>query len=300
MAPLLDSLGQKLAEKWISALAAPGLLFVAAVASAALLGQGDALDRSVWMERAGRWAAEVGRWPTVGQIAAVAAVVLASVAAGTSVRACTREAERIWTGDWPAAARSTAGRLTARRLGRWEQINERIDTLRTATPAHARGAEQRRLIDELTTRRDAIARAEPCRPTLTGDHFVAAGTRLSNQYGVDLAACWPRLWLVLPDDVRTELRSSRARFDVALAGSVWACCYAMLGCFWWPAAVGAVGVGLVAWRRGRLAGAAHAELVEATVDVHLSRLAHELGLDVSGPPGIELGAALNRIARKGA
>lgn len=301
MAPLLDSLGQKLAEKWISALAAPGLIFVAAAAAGAVLGQGAALDRSALLERIGHWATEAARWSTVGQIAAVAAVVLASVAAGTFVRTCARGAERIWTGEWPSLARPLTDWLTARRLRRWEQIQAEITALRSATPAHRRGAQLRQDLDERAARRDRIALAPPRRPTFTGDCLAATETRLHHQYGIDLASCWTRLWLVLPDDVRTELRTSRARFDAAVAGSVWAGCYAILGCFWWPAAVGAVVVWLVAWRRGRRVGTAHAELVESTVDVYLKRLAHELGLDGSdNPPDARVGAALSRIARKGA
>ncbi|MEU9980488.1 hypothetical protein [Streptomyces sp. NPDC050856] len=300
MAPLLDSLGQKLAEKWLSALAAPGLLFVAAVVCGAVLGHGEALDGAALLERTGRWTARTARWSTVGQIAAVAAVVLASVAAGTFVRTCARGAERIWTGDWPSLAGPLADRLTTRRRGRWRAVQSDIARLRRATPAHRRTTRQRQAIDGLTARRDAIAPAEPSRPTATGDRIGAAETRLRHQYGIDLASCWPRLWLVLPDDVRTELRASRARFDAALAGSVWACCYAVLGCFWWPAAVGAAVTGLVAWRRGRLVGAAHAELLESTVDVHLRRLAEELGLGAPGPADLRLGTAVNRVARKGA
>ncbi|MFE9499043.1 hypothetical protein [Streptomyces collinus] len=90
---------------------------------------------------------------------------------------------------------------------------------------------------------------------------------------------------MLPEKTRAELRASRARFDAALAGSVWAGCYAVLGCLWWPAAVAAVVTGLVVWRRGRRAAAVHAGLVEAAVDVHLRTLAGEVGVAVpSGTP----------------
>lgn len=301
MAPLLDTLGQKLAEKWISALAVPGLLFTATAVCAAVLGHEDALDWSTLSERMGHWTTVAAQWSAMGQIAAVAAVVLASVAAGTFVRTCAVGAERIWTGDWPSMVRRPADWLTARRLTRWELINSEIRELRDATPARRRDAQLRKVLDERAARRDGIALAPPCRPTFTGDRFAATETRLRHQYGIDLVSCWTRLWLVLPDDVRTELRTSRARFDAAVAGSVWAGCYAVLACLWWPAAGGAVAAGLVAWRRGRRAGTVHAELVESTVDVYLRRLADELGLGASASPlDPGVGAAVSRIARKGA
>ncbi|MFI6107513.1 hypothetical protein [Streptomyces sp. NPDC051310] len=299
MAPALDSLSQKLAEKWLSALAAPTLFFVAAAATGAVLGHGAALDRSALFERFGHWATVAGRWPTVGQIALIAAIVLVSVAVGTFVRACADGVERIWTGDWPTVARPLADRLTARRLRQWQDIEEEIAELRGSTPAHRRGEQLRRDLDERAARRDGIALAPPCRPTFTGDRMAAIETRLRNQYGIDLASCWTRLWVFLPEDVRTELRTSRARFDAAVAGSVWAGCYAVLGFFWWPAALAAVVTGLVAWRRGRRVVTVHAELVESTVDVYLKRLVDELGVDPSGsPPDPRVGTALNRLARK--
>ncbi|WP_175407494.1 hypothetical protein [Streptomyces sp. TRM64462] len=301
MAPLLDSLGQKLAEKWLSALAAPGLAFVAAATTGAVLGHGDALDRSALFERMGHWATQAAKWPAVGQLALAAAVIVASVAVGTFVRACAEGAERVWTGDWPSVAWRPGDRLTARRLRRWERIQSRIEQLRAAAPAHRRGEQARKELDTLAARRDGIALAAPSRPTFTGDRMAGTETRLRHQYGIDLASCWTRLWLILPEDVRTELRASRTRFDAALAGSVWAGCYAVLACFWWPAAVVALAVGLIAWRRGRRAAAVHAELIESTVDIYLRRLADELGLDTpDGPPDPRLGAALNHVARKAA
>ncbi|MFF7369797.1 hypothetical protein [Streptomyces tricolor] len=176
-------------------------------------------------------------------------------------------------------------------------------------------------IDRLTALRDRIALAEPQRPTMTGDRFAGTGTRLRNQYGIDLAASWTRLWLVLPDTVQAELRLSRAGFDSAVEGTTWATCYLALGLRWWPAALIGLTVGLLAWSRGRRAAVLHAELVESATDLHLKTLAAEFGLagmdsvpDLTPdpkpdsapglPPGFtverEVGLALNRIFRKGA
>ncbi|MET8770597.1 hypothetical protein [Streptomyces sp. NPDC004658] len=155
-------------------------------------------------------------------------------------------------------------------------------------------------IEALSVRRDRIALARPVRPTYTGDRLAASVVRVGTRYGIDLAACRPRLWTVLPEDVRTDLRTVRTRFDTAVTGSVWAAGYAVLGCFWWPAAVAAVVTGLLARQRVPRAAAALAEHVEAAVDVHVRRLAEEIGLAglTDGPADRCLGRALNRIARK--
>ncbi|MET8563587.1 hypothetical protein ABZV75_24495 [Streptomyces flaveolus] len=62
----------------------------------------------------------------------------------------------------------------------------------------------------------------------------------------------------------------------------------------------AVVTGLLARQRVPQAAAAPAGHVEPAVDVHLRRLAEQIGLTGStdGPPDRRLGLALNRIARK--
>ncbi|MGO4456639.1 hypothetical protein AB4039_04825 [Streptomyces sp. M-16] len=302
MPPVLDQLGEKLAEKWVSALALPGLLLVGASACAAVLGQGRALDAGLLIEEAGHWATTVAHWPVVGQVAAVAVTLLVAVAMGMFVRVCSDGAVRVWTGDWPRPARRLARRATARRAGLWGDLQRQIDGIRRDNPPYDRDDAQLRQITDLTARRDRTGLSSPARPTYTGDRFAGVESRLRGQYGIDLAACWPGLWLVLPEEVRAELRSTRARFDAEVAGSVWAGCYLVLGCFWWPAAVGGVAAGLVAWRRGRRAAAVHAGLVEAAVDVHLRKLAEEVGIALPPGPTWEPGAGLliNRLFRKGA
>ncbi|WOT40167.1 hypothetical protein [Streptomyces coeruleorubidus] len=301
MTPMLDGLGAKLAEKWLSTVAAPGLFFVGAAASTVVLGHDSALDWHALRRQVRHWATAMSGWSTVGQLTAVALAVLAAVAVGTLARSCATGAERIWTGDWPGPARPLARRLTAHRTRRWRRIGADIQRCRAGAPARGRSAALWQEIDEHTARRDRIAKAEPSRPTHIGDQFAALDARVRHQYGIDLACCWSRLWLVLPDDVRTELRASRARFDAALTLFMWAACYAVLGCFWWPAAVGAAVTVFVSWRRGRRAAELHAELAEAAVDVHLRRLVDELGLGpIDALPAPRIGRAINRIARKAA
>ncbi|MEV7177807.1 hypothetical protein [Kitasatospora sp. NPDC093679] len=299
MASLLDGIGEKLADKWLTALAVPGLLFMGAATAGAVLGQGSALDLHLLRVRIDQWSAAAGEWSTVGQLAALAAIVLGSATVGTFVRSCAQASERVWTGDWPVLTGWLAARLITARRRRWNGIQAQVNGLRATALPRQRGPELQRELEELTVRRDRIALAEPSRPTYTGDRFAGTASRLHHQYGIDLAACWTLLWLTLPKDVRTELRSSRARFGVAVEGSTWAACCVLLGVVWWPAVPIGLAVGLSAWARGRGAAALHAELVEATVDLHLRALLDALHADAAeSAPDRRLGTALTRIARK--
>lgn len=301
MNPFLDELGKRLAERWAAALVLPGLSLTAAAGVGALLGQGSALDWRLAVGRIGRTVAATARWSTLGQVAALVALALGSAILGAFVQACAEGLHRLWVGDWPRVMRPLADRLIARRHSRWYDLQERLTARRAQVPPEQRSPDVLRDLDDLSDRRDRISLAAPSRPTFTGDRITATATRVRNQYGIDLAACWTRLWVVLPEDVRAELRTARGRLDTAVTLSAWAVCYAALACFWWPAVVVAAAVGLTAWRRGRRAADGLAELVESVVDVYLRKLAVELGAlqpDQALDPGT--GTGVTRIARKGA
>ncbi|WP_331534549.1 hypothetical protein [Pseudonocardia sp.] len=122
--------------------------------------------------------------------------------------------------------------------------------------------------------------------------------RVHQEYGLDLPATWPRLWLRLPESTRVPLTESRTRVDDATALGGWALLYLVLGVIWWRAAVAGVVIGLVSWRRAQVA--VYADLVEAAVDVHLDDLlaqfVDERGVRPARPPW---GHQLTERFRKG-
>ncbi|WP_258907607.1 hypothetical protein [Actinokineospora sp. UTMC 2448] len=297
--PFLNELGKKLAERWLSRLVVPGLLLVAAVVVAVRWGHGSALDLAgarAWGEAV---AVTVSRWSGLVQAGALIAVLVASAGVGVGVGAVAELVARpLWFGSWPGWL---GRRGVARRVGRWWRWQDEVVRLRQEVPLDQRSPEVDRELARLSARRDRVSLAEPVRPTFTGDRLAATATRVGNQYGVDLVSVWMRLWVVLPEDVRAELRTARTRLDSAVALSVWAAAYAVLACWWWPAALVAVVAWATAWRRIRRAVVDHTELVEAVADVHLPKLAATLGLAPADTPmDHDIGARLNRLVRKGA
>ena len=301
MGSFLSELGTRLADRWLAQLVLPGLVLVGLSATAALLGQGRALDWRALDTYAAHGLHTASGWTAAGQVLFLALVLLGCAAIGGTVRAASQLARIVWFGAWPRWSDPLARRLTMRRARRWDALQAQLAARRAQAPPPERSAQLLAELADLSQRRDRIALAAPTRPTFTGDSLAAIGTRVFNQYGADLNACWPRMWVLLPVDVRDELRAARARLDTAVAASVWAACYAVLACFWWPAALIAAGTQLAAWVRGRTAVADLAEMVESTVDVYLRRLAVELGISVpEGPVDRQTGTTVTRIARKGA
>ncbi|MFD0632838.1 hypothetical protein ACFQ9X_15850 [Catenulispora yoronensis] len=94
--------------------------------------------------------------------------------------------------------------------------------------------------------RNRIALARPRSPTWMGDRSVALETRIRGEYDLDLAAAWPRLWLVLPEPSRADLRAAALEWQDAVAWGAWAVLYALLALAWWPLVL----LALLSWSWG--------------------------------------------------
>lgn len=299
MTPFLNELGKKLAEKWLSALVIPGLLLLITTSIAVHLGHSSALDGRLLVKLVNQWTATATRWPVAGQAAGFAVAMLGSIIVGALIRAVAEMLVRpIWFGDWP---RPLAAYVTDRRKARWRELQDELGKLRANAPPENRSTELLRQMDRVSNRRDRIALAVPTRPTFTGDRLAGTAIRVRGQYGLDLVSCWLRLWVLLPEDIRTELRTARQLLDNAISGSTWAAAYLLLACVWWPAVLPAAVAGGITWNKGQRAAADHADLVESVVDIYVTKLAAELHIinnDQQVDP--EIGEWLTRIVRKGA
>ncbi|KUL21384.1 hypothetical protein [Streptomyces regalis] len=269
MSTFLSTLAGKAAEKWLALLVLPGLVYVACLGAAAVLGHHDALN-AVELQHVIDRSATHSSASSPGAILLTAAAVLAAAAlAGLTARALGVAVERLWT---VPDDRGPARLLVRHRRRRWLRADqERAE------------AETRSAIARAITRRNAIALELPERPTWIGDRFHAVDERVYRAYDLDLTSAWPRLWLVASDSVRAELGTARDAYGAAARLGGWALLYLPLAVWWWPALPGAAVIALTAWIRGREAAAVLADLVEATVDLHGTLLAQELGLTGERP-----------------
>ncbi|MGW2767425.1 hypothetical protein [Streptomyces sp. NPDC001275] len=155
----------------------------------------------------------------------------------------------LWLGGWGG----TDGWLVQRRRTRWDALQQRYATQLLALDAgtHSPEDQGRRTLGELAAARNRIALARPLRPTWIGDRFAGVEARVWAEYRVDLSFGWTRLWLVLPEETRAECATARAAFDASGGLAAWGVLYLALGCWWWPAAVIAPTLIVLAWRRGR-------------------------------------------------
>jgi hypothetical protein len=295
-------LAKKLAERWVGLLALPGLLFVASAWAGAQLGWAHALDLRLLISKGDALGSSVGGSPGSAQVLALVGAVLASCGAGLVVQSLAGPVRAWWLGQWPAGLRWAQRRRTAACSKRWERRVTVRRRLQERYPKADRTPAQQADIDAAADRVNRLSLAAPTRPTWMGNRIAAVEQIGLDRYGLDLRFGWSRLWLVLPDTVRTELAAANGQFAVTVVTAAWALPYLVLGVLWWPAALIALIVGLTGWARARTAVSQLTDLSEATLDLHGRTLAIALGTappDSTGPLDPAEGEEITRRVRKG-
>jgi hypothetical protein len=282
----LAELGKRLAERWLTLLVLPGLLYLGAVATVAVLG-------GLHWATADRLLAgvppPVADQPVVTVAVAAVALLLASAAVGLAAQTVGALVDHVWTSAWPKPFVVLVAPLTQWRRRRWRQAHRRFI---------AATDERRR--DKLAAERNRIGLSLPEYPTWIGDRLAAMDGRIWNEYGLDLTSCWPRLWLVLPDSTRIAVDTARGALLASTVLAGWAALYLLLGILWWPAVLVGVVVGVTSWRRARSAAAALGDLIESAVDVHGPALATALGFPLpDNRISPSIGKQISERCRKG-
>ncbi|MFI8192091.1 hypothetical protein ACIF8T_25460 [Streptomyces sp. NPDC085946] len=300
MGGLLTELGKKIAERWLSLLVLPGALYLAVVATACALGHTHPFDLSRLTGRVTAWATLPAVGTVGGGAVLLAAVLAGAAAAGIAAQALGSAVERLclavdWFA-WPRPFRLWAAWHTGRRRRRWAAAarvwhRAREDAARALARGRRTDSAARQAAEHALTR---IAPEEPARPTWSGDRLNAVAVRLDRDLHLDLAAVWPHLWLVLPEETRAEITAARRALARATVLAAWSLLYLPLTVRWWPAALITVIVALTARVRTRAATDTYALLLEAATRLYARDLADRLGLGPGEPLTPETGDTLTR------
>ncbi|GGS80925.1 hypothetical protein [Streptomyces cinerochromogenes] len=299
MTGLLAEVGKKFAERWLTLLVLPGVLYVCAVAAARRLKGFDVASLAGRVETlAPRDNASALVYMVVLGVAA-ATVGLAASAVGSLV-------ERLWLAEgwqsWPRPLRALALLRVSARQRRWDDAHRVEGALRERylsgrIPGNPPSGVSELDLDLALSRVLATAQERPARPTWMGDRVQAVVTRYRQECGLDLPSVWPFLWLMLPDQARTEIREARERITRATTLAGWAVLYTAVAVLWWPASVVVAGLFVTARQRGRRAVETYAVLVEAATRLHAPELARGLGLDHHGPLDARTGRAMTLLVQ---
>ncbi|HZD15813.1 MAG TPA: hypothetical protein VE196_11960 [Pseudonocardiaceae bacterium] len=272
MSGVLGALGAKLTDRWLGLLALPGVVFVTVAVWGVLASHGRAFQVDGPWRQLERFGTQDGILPVIAAVGLGAA----AIATGYVARGAGAVVRTAWFGCWRGPAAPVGAFRTARRRARVERRAQERDV--EVVPAYL-----------------------PTQSTWMADRFQLAEARVAAQYsGLALTSIWPRLWLLVPDDIRVHVAASSTNLESASVLAGWGLLYLVLGTIWYPAALVGLVLVLAGWRQGRARSDALAELIESTVDVHLSLLLKAFGID--GPPDhvtSEIAARVNDRARKG-
>jgi hypothetical protein len=265
-----ESLGGKLAERWLS-VAVPALVFWLGGLAMWLAGRGGpaALRQPL---------ADLAKLPVGTQLIGLVAVLLGVASSGWVVAGLVNPVLRFLQGYGPlwTPVRSL---LVKRFQKRFDEIGREFAELAPVvlgTP-DAATAEQRAAYVRLTRRQRRLPGPGRFMPTATGNTLRAAESHPIDKYGLDVVTIWPHLWLLLPEVVRTELTTARARLGAGVAAGIWGVLFTGFA----PWSLWAIPIGLLVttgcyllWLPGRTE--AYADLVQSAVDLYRRALYEQL------------------------
>ena len=288
MGGLLNELGKKLAERWLSLLVLPGVLYLATAATAHTLGHTHALDAHRLTRQITAWATAPAAKTAGGQVVLLAAVLTGAATAGLAAQG---PAPSPNGSCWPPAGAPGPGRYApSPDGGRQPQhpLGHRPSDLPPATrisrPSPGpRRTRRPRPPPERPPGHDPHRHRTPDRPTWSGDRINAAAIRLERDLHLNLLVVWPHLWLHLPGTVRAEITAARTALTRATTLTGWSLLYLPLTYWWWPAAPIAPSLTATARHHTRTATDTYATLLEAATRLHAGELARHLGIDHTGP-----------------
>lgn len=232
---LFTELQRRIPDKWFFQRLVPAAVYVVvAVVCGAQLGQGHWADVGLARSRVAAALSGGG-----GTAASVALLTVAAMAGALAVPLAAAGVDALVSGAWPWWLMPLGSRVRSWRLSRWVSPD---DLGKAAVRARADGREFR------AARLDALRSRAPAKPpqgvTWAADQFAVVRERVPG----DVSAQWPRLRLLVPDNVRAAMGGARDAYDAACEAIVWSVAVIVLGAWWWPAFIAGAVLWFAAWQ----------------------------------------------------
>lgn len=288
----MDKLGEGLSARWLEHLFSPALLFWG----------GGLLIVGLHMGYEEAWA-QLKDLDVNAQIVLVLAGLLLVALSSKLMEELRFSFLRLLEGYWRAPLSWLAEPL---RLRQWRRIEKGRNRWNELMQRREKGiltyAEARELARLEVEGHYAPAAGEDCLPTALGNILRAAEAAPRERYGLDAVICWPRLWMLLPQEVRQVLGESRRALDLRV--ELWAWGLLFLGwAFLWPwAALIALGWMWLAYALAMDTARVYADLLESAFDLYRWKLYEAANWEKparSGEAEITLGKRLTEFFWRG-
>jgi len=266
-----ESISGKIADRLTMQIAAPAVGFWVS----GLLAWIVAVGWSGSGERLLHW---FGGLSGAEQVIVAAGVLLGFVVSASVVDQLAPTVLRLLEGYWPRGLGWLRRSLTDARSRRFNSAQAKLGRLETKRRKEGLTAtdtfEFARLDRQL---RRMPSAPDLLMPTRLGNILRAGEAWPRDKYGLDAVVCWPRLWLILPQQARTDLAEARGALNRSVVVGIWgALLIVWIPLTWWALPV-AVIVATAAYQRSLGAAAVFADLVEAAFDDFRESLYRQVG-----------------------
>lgn len=262
-AKFLEGVSGKLADHWVGTLFTPAFVFWLGGGLAALQKYG--------------WQAFEDFFTNLPEPLPISLAVLALLvvaASGFVAQQFEFTVIRLMEGYWPRwCLPALQRRLVRRQMRRFKAIDERWQAFNRRGLATLTSEEKQAYI-RADLELGEFPEVGRLLPTRLGNILRASEDRCAMKYGLDAIICWPRLWLVLPEEVKAELSAVRASLNLNARLWLWSALFLlwspMFGVFW-PLPLGVVSIGLTHHWIVQ-AAQVYSTLVESSFDLYRMQL----------------------------
>ena len=259
----IEELGGKLGEKWMATVLTPAFVFFA-----------GGLGAWVWHSGLATSLAWITRQSQITQVVLAVGGLLIVIASGLIVRQFDFLVIRFLEGYWPRWIWPL--RLIRNLLLSWQNFwlsraDHRLSALEAKGFESLNAAEREEYASLDWQMMHAPASTGQRMPTRLGNILRAAELRPADKYGLDTLICWPRLWMILPENVRKDLIDARDTLDTGAQVFLWSLLFLIWTVWTWWALVSLLTT-FLAYRWILNGAEIYGSLLEAAFDLYRTSL----------------------------
>jgi hypothetical protein len=276
----LESLGESLAKEWLSKVLLPALVFwlggLLAVCSNPKFGW-KIIEPFVGDGK------NVATFPLNQLILGLLAIAVSAAIVQRLELAVLRCLEGYWLPLLNPLRRWLVGRIETGYNNAKQERQQLFDRYASLT-----SEEMDKLVRLDWQRKQTPKQSDRLMPTRLGNILRAAERRPLEKYGLETVICFPRLWLLLPAEVKAELSEARSRLNSMVRIWMWSVLFLGWGYYsLWAIAVG-LGAAWLAYGWMLDAAAVYGDLLESVFDLYRTLLYKSLRLPLPKNPTEEL------------
>lgn len=251
------TVGESLAKEWVAKVFAPAFVFWA-----------GGLVALIW--RFG-WTPVETWWFGLRPGAQITVLVAGLIGIAVSAAVVQRFGDpclRLLEGYWPGSLGWLRQRMVERQNHKLDEAKTTSLTLLQKGLPNLTADEEDAFVRADSRLRHAPHNGKQRMPTTLGNILRASERRPRDRYGLETLVCWPRLWVLLPEQAREDVSATRAGLDAAIRVFIWGLLFALwTGVAWWAAPIG-VFVALYAYRWSLTQAETYGDLLEAAFDLY--------------------------------